>query len=142
MESPAEVAIRRSVADALVVFGRVLLQLDEGEAARAALAEAIDLAERHGLDTLAADGSGLLAKLAALVLRERRSISSVDLEGDQFCRPRGRSVLPTSRRSVTPDQPAGVEIEVEQGELATVGALAATPGLEPRCARTWQPACR
>ncbi|MBK7829752.1 tetratricopeptide repeat protein [Nannocystis sp.] len=60
-----------SLAAALVALGRANWLLSDGEAARAALTEALDLAERHGLDTLAADSASLLTKLAALVLREQ-----------------------------------------------------------------------
>jgi len=58
------------VAEALVVLGRARWLAGAGAAAREALAEALDLAERLGLDTLAADGANMLTKLAALVLRE------------------------------------------------------------------------
>lgn len=58
------------VAEALVAFGRACWLIGDGKSARTALAEAVDLAERHGLDTLAADAASLLTKLAALTLRE------------------------------------------------------------------------
>lgn len=58
------------LAEALVARGRVYRQTDEWTAARDDLSAALDLAERHALDTLAIDAASQLTKLAAIGLRE------------------------------------------------------------------------
>ena len=68
LERARALAYEPLVAEVLLGLGRAHLLVGDGEAARAALTEASDLAERHGLDTLAADLASLLTKVAALSL--------------------------------------------------------------------------
>jgi serine/threonine protein kinase/tetratricopeptide (TPR) repeat protein len=73
------------VAEVLLALGRAHWLVGDGEAARAALTEASDLAEHHGLDTLAADLTSLLTKVAALSLRDSKL-------GHEWARQAGRKL--------------------------------------------------
>lgn len=59
-----------TLAEALIAHGRALWLRHDGQAARAALDEAVDVAEAAALDGLAADAGNLLIKVAATELRD------------------------------------------------------------------------
>ncbi len=85
----ADVGYAPTQVRALLVLGRIHRKKGDRLQTVETLEHALDLAERHGLDSLAADVSNLLTKVAALVLREpvhgdlwadqtRRKISRLD----------------------------------------------------------------
>ncbi len=74
------------VAEVLLGLGRAQWLVGDGEAARTALTEACDLAEGHGLDTLAADLASLLTKVAALSLGDGKL-------GHEWARQAGRKLM-------------------------------------------------
>lgn len=59
-----------AIAESLLTRARTYWLLHDGQAARLALSEALDLAEATALDTLSADATALLTKIAALELQD------------------------------------------------------------------------